>query len=49
MEGHSKARWSGYRAQGGMFKLADDSREVVNGFCWVECFADRIRAEGLVK
>jgi hypothetical protein len=49
MEGHSKARWSGYRAQGGMFKLTDDPREIVNGFCWVECFADRIRAEGLVK
>jgi hypothetical protein len=47
MEGHSKARWSGYRAQGGMFRQADDDREVVNGFCWVECFADRIRKEGL--
>lgn len=49
MEGHSKARWSGYRAQGGMFRRVGDSRKIVNGFCWVECFADRIRAEGLVK
>lgn len=49
MEGHSKARWSGYRAQGGQFWRDDDQRKVVNGFTWVECFADRIRAEGLVK
>jgi hypothetical protein len=26
-----------------------DTRTVTNGFVWLECFADRIRAEGLAK
>jgi hypothetical protein len=49
MEGHSKARWGEYRAQSGQVRLEGETREVTKGFTWVECFADRIRAEGLVK
>ena len=49
MEGHSKARWGEYRAQSGQVRLEGESREVTKGFTWVECFADRIRAEGLTK
>jgi hypothetical protein len=49
MEGHSKARWGEYRAQSGQVRLEGESRQVVKGFTWVECFADRIRSEGLVK
>lgn len=49
MEGHSKARWGEYRAQSGQVRREGESREVTKGFTWVECFADRIRSEGLVK
>jgi hypothetical protein len=49
MEGHSKARWGEYRAQSGQVRRDGETREVVKGFTWVECFADRIRSEGLVK
>jgi hypothetical protein len=45
----NKARWAGYRAQSGAMRRVGDTREVVNGFVWLECFADRIRAEGLAK
>jgi hypothetical protein len=49
MEGHSKARWGEYRAQSGQVRREGESRQVTKGFTWVECFADRIRAEGLTK
>jgi hypothetical protein len=45
----NKARWAGYRAQSGLMRRAGDTRRVTNGFVWLECFADRIRAEGLAK
>ncbi len=45
----NKARWAGYRAQSGAMRRVGDTRKVVNAFVWLECFADRIRAEGLAK
>jgi len=45
----NKARWAGYRAQSGLMRRVGDTRIVTNGFVWLECFADRIRAEGLAK
>ena len=45
----NKARWAGYRAQSGLMRRVGDNRTVTNGFVWLECFADRIRAEGLAK
>lgn len=45
----NKARWGGYRAQGGITRRRGDTRRLVNGWTWLECFADRIRAEGLVS
>jgi hypothetical protein len=45
----NKARWAGYRAQSGLMRRVGDTRRVTNGFVWLECFADRIRAEGLAK
>jgi hypothetical protein len=45
----NKARWAGYRAQSGLMRRVGDTRTVANGFVWLECFADRIRAEGLAK
>ena len=42
----NKARWAGYRAQSGITRLRGDDRRVANGFTWLECFADRIRAQG---
>ena len=45
----NKARWAGYRAQSGLMRRVGDPRTVTNGFVWLECFADRIRAEGLAK
>lgn len=45
----NKARWAGYRAQSGLMRRVGDTRRVENGFVWLECFADRIRAEGLAK
>jgi hypothetical protein len=45
----NKARWAGYRAQSGLMRRVGDTRPVANGFVWLECFADRIRAEGLAK
>jgi hypothetical protein len=45
----NKARWAGYRAQSGLMRRVGDTRTVTNGFVWLECFADRIRAEGLAK
>ena len=47
MGGFNKARWGGYRAQGGLTRRQGDERELVNGWTWLECFADRIRSEGL--
>ncbi len=48
MGGFNKARWGGYRAQGGLTRRQGDDRELVNGWTWLECFADRIRSEELV-
>jgi hypothetical protein len=45
----NKARWAGYRAQSGLMRRVGDTRTVTNGFVWLECFADRIRSEGLAK
>lgn len=45
----SKARWGGYFAQGGITRRRGDTRKLVNGWTWLECFADRIRSEGLVR
>lgn len=45
----NKARWAGYRAQSGVMRRVGDDRRVTNAFVWLECFADRIRAEGLAK
>jgi hypothetical protein len=45
----NKARWGGYRAQGGITRRRGDSRKLVNGWTWLECFADRILSEGLVR
>ena len=45
----SQARGGGYRAQAGQLRRVGDTRTVTNGFVWLECFADRIRAEGLAK
>jgi hypothetical protein len=45
----NKARWAGYRAQSGLMRRVGDTRTVTNGFVWLECFADRMRAEGLAK
>jgi hypothetical protein len=45
----NKARWAGYRAQSGLMRRVGDTRKVTNGFVWLECFADRIRSEGLAK
>lgn len=42
----NKARWAGYRAQSGITRLRGDDRRMANGFTWLECFADRIRAQG---
>ena len=45
----NKVRWGGYRAQSGLVRRVGDTRTVTNGFVWLECFADRIRSEGLAK
>ncbi|MBT4160902.1 MAG: hypothetical protein HOE54_06300 [Gammaproteobacteria bacterium] len=45
----NRARWAGYRAQGGMTRRRGDNRILNGGFTWLECFADRIRDEGLVR
>lgn len=47
--GFNKARWGGYRAQGGTTQRQGDERKVVKGWTWMECFADRIRSEGFVR
>jgi len=49
MEEFSKSRWANYRAQYGQTRRRGDSRPLRDGFTWLECFADRIRDEGLVK
>lgn len=49
MAGFNAARWGGYRAQGGLTHRQDDPRKIVNGWTWLECFADRIASEGLVR
>jgi len=48
MAGFNKARWGGYRAQGGHTRRKGDDRKVVNGWTWLESFADRIKSDGLV-
>lgn len=47
--GFNEARWGGYRAQGGYTRRKGDDRKVINGWTWLECFADRIKSEGLVR
>jgi hypothetical protein len=49
MGAFNKARWGGYRAQGGLTRRQGDDRKLVNGWTWLECFADRIKSEGLVR
>ncbi len=49
LRGFNNARWGGYRAQGGVTRLVGDDRVVVNGWTWLESFADRIKSEGMVK
>lgn len=49
MTGFNNARWGGYRAQGGLTRRKGDTRTIVKGWTWLECFADRIRSEGLVR
>lgn len=48
MGGFNKARWGGYRAQGGLTRRQGDDRTLVNGWTWLECFADRMRTENLL-
>jgi hypothetical protein len=47
--GFNNARWGGYRAQGGQTRRKGDDRKVVNGWTWLECFADRIKSEGMLR
>lgn len=49
LSGFNKARWGGYRAQGGMTRRRGDDREVVTGWTWVEAFSDRMKDEELVR
>ncbi|GAA0614905.1 hypothetical protein GCM10009547_15970 [Sporichthya brevicatena] len=49
MEGHSKARWGGYKSQAGEVRIKGDDRPVKVGFSWMEFFSDRIRSEGLAR
>lgn len=45
----NKARWGGYRAQGGITRRVGDDRKLANGWTWLECFADRMRDNDWVK
>lgn len=45
----NKARWGGYRAQGGVTRRMGDDRKLANGWTWLECFADRMRDHDWVK
>jgi hypothetical protein len=47
--GFNNARWGGYRAQGGQTHRKGDDRKIVNGWTWLECFADRIKSEGMLR
>ncbi len=49
MGGFNNARWGGYRAQGGQTRRRDDDRKVINGFTWLESFAERIRTDGFLR
>ncbi|GAA0617170.1 hypothetical protein GCM10009547_19180 [Sporichthya brevicatena] len=49
LSGFNKARWGGYRAQGGMTRRRGDTREVVTGWTWVEAFSDRMKEEELLR
>jgi hypothetical protein len=43
----SESRWANYRAQFGQTRQIGDDRELVDGFTWLEAFADRISEDGL--
>ncbi|CAA0105935.1 Uncharacterised protein [Mycolicibacterium vanbaalenii] len=49
LAGFNNARWGGYRAQGGTTRRKGDDRAIVGGWTWLECFADRITSEGLLR
>jgi hypothetical protein len=49
LSGFNEARWGGYRAQGGYIRRQGDDRKVVNGWTWLESFADRIKSEAFVR
>lgn len=44
----NRARWGGYRAQGGVMRRRGDDRRLVHGWCWLESFADRITSEAMI-
>jgi len=43
----SASRWANYRAQYGRVQRVGETRGLVDGFTWLEAFADRIAADGL--
>jgi hypothetical protein len=49
LSGFNKARWGGYRAQGGMTRRRGDDRALVTGWTWVEAFSDRMKEEELIR
>ncbi len=45
----SESRWANYRAQYGKTSRIGEQRELVDGFTWLEGFADRVAADGLAS
>jgi hypothetical protein len=43
----SESRWANYRAQYGRVQRVGENRRLIEGFSWLEAFADRITADGL--
>lgn len=43
----SESRWANYRAQYGRVQRVGENRQLVEGFSWLEAFADRISADRL--
>ncbi|GAA0616560.1 hypothetical protein GCM10009547_18290 [Sporichthya brevicatena] len=43
----AEARWAGYQSQSVIVRCVGDDRPLDSGFCWIEFFPERIRAEGL--
>jgi hypothetical protein len=44
----SASRWANYRAQLGRTRQVGDTRSLVDGLTWLEGFADRVAADGLL-